>query len=55
MDTAFKLFSGLRHIDTTGKPKKRINIATWTSQLDKVKSLLLAWKKSDTEKYKSMG
>lgn len=52
MDTAFKLFSGLRHIDTTGKPKKRINIATWTAQLDKVKSLLLAWKKSDTEKYK---
>lgn len=52
MDTAFKLFSGLRHIDTTSKPKKRINIATWTEQLDKVKSLLLAWKKSDTEKYK---
>ena len=52
MDTAFKLFSGLRHIDATGKPKKRINIATWTAQLDKVKSLLLAWKKSDTEKYK---
>lgn len=52
MDTAFKLLSGLRHIDTTGKPKKRINIATWTAQLDKVKSLLLAWKKSDTEKYK---
>lgn len=55
MDTAFKLFSGLRHIDTTGKPKKRINIAMWTAQLDKVKSLLIAWKKSDTEKYKSMG
>lgn len=55
MDTAFKLFSGLRHIDTTSKPKKRINIAMWTAQLDKVKSLLLAWKKSDTEKYKSMG
>lgn len=55
MDTAFKLFSGLRHIDTTSKTKKRINIATWTAQLDKVKSLLLAWKKSDTEKYKSMG
>lgn len=52
MDTAFKLFSGLRHIDMTDKPKKRINIATWTEQLDKVKSLLLAWKKSDTEKYK---
>lgn len=55
MDTAFKLFSGLRRIDTTDKPKKCINIATWTAQLDKVKSLLLAWKKSDTEKYKSMG
>ena len=55
MDTAFKLFGGLRHIDTTSKPKKRINIAMWTAQLDKVKSLLLAWKKSDTEKYKSMG
>lgn len=55
MDTAFRLFSGLRHIDTAEKPKKCINIATWTAQLDKVKSLLLAWKKSDTEKYKSMG
>lgn len=55
MDTAFKLFSGLRHIDTMGKPKKRINIATWTAQLDKVKSMLLAWKKSDTEKHKGMG
>ena len=52
MDTAFKLFSGLRHIDTSDKQKKCINIATWTAQLDKVKSLLLAWKKSDTEKYK---
>ena len=55
MDTAFRLFSGLRHIDTAEKPKKCINIATWTAQLDKVKSLLLAWKKSDTEKYKRMG
>ena len=52
MDTAFKLFSGLRYIDTSDKQKKCINIATWTAQLDKVKSLLLAWKKSDTEKYK---
>ena len=55
MDTAFRLFSGLRHIDVAENPKKRINIATWTSQLGKVKSLLLAWKKSDSEKYKSMG
>lgn len=55
MDTAFRLFSGLRHIDVVEKPKKRINIATWTNQLGKVKSLLLAWKKSDSEKYKSMG
>ena len=55
MDTAFRLFSGLRHIDVAENPKKRINIATWTSQLGKVKSLLLAWKKSDSEKYKTMG
>ena len=55
MDTAFNLFSGLRHIDTTDKPKKRINIATWTAQMSKVKTLLLAWKKSDTEKNKNLG
>lgn len=48
MDTAFKVFSGLRHLDEE-KPKKHVNIATWTARYDKVKSLMLAWKKSDTE------
>lgn len=48
MDTAFKVFSGLRHLDEE-KPKKHANIATWTARYDKTKALMLAWKKSDTE------
>ena len=48
MDTAFKVFSGLRHLDEE-QPKKHVNIATWTARYDKTKALMLAWKKSDTE------
>lgn len=48
MDTAFKVFNGLRHLDEE-KPKKHVNIATWTARYDKTKALMLAWKKSDTE------
>ena len=48
MDTAFQVFSGLRHLDEE-KPKKHVNIATWTARYDKTKALMLAWKKSDTE------
>lgn len=55
MDTAFNLFDGLRYLDKEDRPKKRVNIANWTAQLDKVKSLLLAWKKADTEKEKKLG
>lgn len=55
MDTAFNFFDGLRHLDKEDRPKKRVNIANWTAQLDKVKSLLLAWKKADTEKEKKLG
>ncbi|MGO5592785.1 hypothetical protein [Acidaminococcus sp. HCP3S3_G9_1] len=55
MDTAFKTFSGLRDLGEPGRAQKHVNIAVWTSQLDKVKTLLLAWKKADAEKYKAVG
>lgn len=53
MILAFELFDGLRHMDPEDKPKKRINIASWTAQKVKVKSMLLAWKKSDAEHFKA--
>lgn len=55
MDTAFNFFDGLRHLDEEDRPQKRVNIANWTAQLIKVKSLVLAWKKADSEKLKAMG
>ncbi|MSS82380.1 four helix bundle protein [Acidaminococcus fermentans] len=54
MDTAFNFFDGLRHLDKEDRPQKRVNIANWTAQLIKVKSLILAWKKADAEKFKFM-
>lgn len=54
MIIAFELFDGLKHMDADDKPKKRINIAFWASQKTKVKAMLLAWKKSDAEHFKSM-
>lgn len=54
MIIAFELFDGLKHMETDDKPKGRINIAFWTAQKIKAKAMLLAWKKSDTEHFKSM-
>lgn len=54
MILAFELFDGLRHMDPEDKPKKKVNISSWTSQKIKVKSMLLAWKKSDTEHFKTI-
>lgn len=54
MIIAFELFDGLRHMDPEDRPKKKINISSWTSQKIKVKSLLLAWKKSDAEHFKTI-
>lgn len=51
MDVAFRVFSGLRSVTNE---KSEINIVFWTTQLETVKKLLLAWKKKDTERYKSM-
>lgn len=52
MDIAFRMFSQLRHTGEDEKQKKQMNIAFWTDQLIKTKALLLAWKKSDTERFK---
>jgi hypothetical protein len=49
MDIAFRAFEGLRS-DETGTDE--INITYWVGQADKVKTLLLAWKKSDKETFK---
>lgn len=54
MDIAFRLFDGLKHTAETDKPNMEINISFWTGQALKTKNLLLAWKKSDVEKYKNM-
>lgn len=53
MQVAFKLFSQLKTMGEADK-KKRVNIACWSGQLYKVKSGLLAWKKSDAERYKAI-
>lgn len=55
MIIAYELFSGLKQMKTDDKPKGRINVSAWTSQKIKVKDLVLAWKKSDTERFKKMG
>lgn len=54
MNIAFNLFDGLRHTGEEERQKKRVNIASWTSQLIKTKAQLLAWKKSDAEHFKNM-
>ena len=54
MNIAFDLFDGLRHTGEEERRKKRVNIASWTSQLIKTKAQLLAWKKSDAEHFKNM-
>lgn len=53
MQVAFALFPQLKHMKEAGE-KKRINIANWSGQLYKVKAGLLAWKKSDAERYKNL-
>ena len=52
MQIAFALFPQLKRMKEAGE-KKKINIANWSGQLYKVKAGLLAWKKSDAERYKS--
>ena len=53
MQVAYKLFPQLKTMGEADK-KKRINIAYWSGQLYKVKTGLLAWKKSDAERYKDL-
>lgn len=53
MQVAYKLFPQLKTMGEADK-KKRINIACWSGQLYKVKTGLLAWKKSDAERYKDL-
>ena len=52
MQVAFALFPRLKQIKEANE-KKKINIAHWSGQLYKVKAGLLAWKKSDAERYKA--
>ena len=51
MQVAYKLFPQLKTMGEADK-KKKINIAYWSGLLYKVKTGLLAWKKSDAERYK---
>ena len=55
MIIAYELFSGLKQMKDDDGPKGRINISAWTSQKTKVKTMVLAWKKSDAEQFKKMG
>lgn len=55
MIMAYELFSGLKQLKDDDRPKGRINISAWTSQKTKVKTMVLAWKKYDTERFKKMG
>lgn len=59
MDTAYNLFAGLRQSKpaATGEGPKRqkgINISTWSCQLITVHKMLLAWKKTDADRYKDL-